>query len=93
MEAPLKNPSAMEPMLPEEGNRALEDTAFELTNKASSLAGQMNPTVALSVGSLVRSMNRYYSNLIEGHDTPPRDIDRALHQNLSAQPKKRVLQL
>jgi Fic family protein len=89
----ITNPSAMEPMLPEEGNRVLEDLAFALTNKASSLAGQVNPTVSLAIGSLVRSMNCYYSNLIEGHDTHPRDIDRALHQNLSTQPKKRVLQL
>jgi Fic family protein len=89
----ITNPSAMEPMLPEEGNRVLEDLAFALTNKASSLAGQVNPTVSLAIGSLVRSMNCYYSNLIEGHDTNPRDIDRALHQNLSTQPKKRVLQL
>jgi Fic family protein len=93
MEALITNPSAMEPMLPEESNRALEDVAFELTKKASSLAGQVNPTVALAIGSLVRSMNCYYSNLIEGRDTHPRDIDRALHQDLSAQPKKRVLQL
>jgi Fic family protein len=83
----------MEPMLPEESNRELEDIAFELTSKASSLAGQVNPIVTLSIGSLVRSMNCYYSNLIEGHDTHPRDIDRALHRNFSSQPKKRALQL
>jgi Fic family protein len=93
MKALIPNPSAMEPLLPEESNRRLEDIAFELTNKASSLAGQVNPIVALTIGSLVRSMNCYYSNLIEGHDTHPRDIDRALHQNFSVQPKKRVLQL
>jgi Fic family protein len=38
-------------------------------------------------------MNCYYSNLIEGHDTHPRDIDRALHSDFSAQPKKRALQM
>jgi Fic family protein len=38
-------------------------------------------------------MNCYYSNLIEGHDTHPRDIDRALHQDLSTKPKQRALQL
>lgn len=83
----------MEPMLPEESNRQLEDVAFDLTSKASSLAGQVNPVVAMAIGSLVRSMNCYYSNLIEGHDTHPRDIDRALHRNFSTQPKKRALQL
>lgn len=80
-------------MLPEESNRQLEDVAFDLTSKGSSLAGQVNPIVAIAIGSLVRSMNCYYSNLIEGHDTHPRDIDRALHRNFSTQPKKRSLQL
>jgi Fic family protein len=38
-------------------------------------------------------MNCYYSNLIEGHDTHPRDIDRALaHADYSADPQKRALQ-
>jgi Fic family protein len=87
------DPAAMEPMLPEETSRDLEDIAFDLTSKANSLAGKLHPTVALTVGNLVRSMNCYYSNLIEGHDTHPRDIDRALDQNLSNQPKKRALQL
>src|SRR6266705_260976 len=93
MKALITNPARMEPMLPEQGNRELEDIAFELTNKASSLAGQVNPIVSLAIGNLVRSMNCYYSNLIEGHDTHPRDIDRALHQDFSSQPEKRALQL
>jgi hypothetical protein len=38
-------------------------------------------------------MNRYYSNLIEGHDTHPIDIERALRNDYSADPKKRDLQL
>lgn len=92
-ESLITDPAWMEPMLPEEINRQLEDVAFDLTSKASSLAGQVNPVVAMAIGSLVRSMNCYYSNLIEGHDTHPRDIDRALHRNFSTQPKKRALQL
>lgn len=87
------DPASMEPMLPEESSRGLEDIAFDLTSKANSLAGMLHPIVASAVGNLVRSMNCYYSNLIEGHDTHPRDIDRALNQNLSNQPKKRALQL
>jgi Fic family protein len=87
------DPASMEPMLPEESNRQLEDISFDLIAKTSSLAGQVHPTVSLTIGGLVRSMNCYYSNLIEGHDTHPRDIDRALNRNLSSQPKKRALQL
>jgi hypothetical protein len=46
MDAPITNPSWMEPMLPpEEGQRQLEDAAFDLVSRASSLAGQTNPIV------------------------------------------------
>lgn len=80
-------------MLPPEGQREIEDAAFDLIAKASSLAGQINPVVTGAVGVLVRSMNCYYSNLIEGHNTHPRDIDRALHEDYSTEPKRRALQL
>ena len=83
----------MEPMLPPDGERKLEDLAIDLATKASGLARQLPPTVRRSVGDLVRSMNCYYSNLIEGHDTHPRDIDRALaHADYSTDPQKRALQ-
>jgi hypothetical protein len=77
---PVILPSWMEPMLPSDG-KALEDMAFDLISNANALAGQIHPIVTESVGNLVRSMNCYYSNLIEGHDTHPRDIDRALHKD------------
>ena len=38
-------------------------------------------------------MNCYYSNLIEGHDTRPRDIERALRDDLDADEQRRNLQL
>ena len=38
-------------------------------------------------------MNCYYSNLIEGHDTHPVDIERALKSDYSKDPRKRDLQL
>ena len=83
----------MSPMLPPEGERKLEDLALDLATKASGLASQLPPVVRLGIGDLVRSMNCYYSNLIEGHDTHPRDIDRALaHADYSSDPQKRALQ-
>ena len=82
----------MEPMLVEESEHALEDVAAALLADGSSLAGRMHPIVRASVGTLVRSMNCYYSNLIEGHDTHPRDIDRALANDFSNEPRKRELQ-
>jgi Fic family protein len=85
--------SLMEPLMPEQGNRRLEDLAVELVAKASALTSQLKPIVNNAVGDLVRSMNCYYSNLIEGHNTHPRDIDRALAGNYSQDSKKRCLQL
>jgi Fic family protein len=83
----------MEPMMPEEGERRLQDLAVDLVAKANALAGRIHPIVRRSVGALVRSMNCYYSNLIEGHDTHPRDIDRALARDYAADPQRRALQL
>jgi len=83
----------MEPMLPSEGSTDLHDRALDLVAKANRLAGQLPAQVQLAVGDLVRSMNCYYSNLIEGHDTHPRDIDRALADDYHKDPKRRALQI
>jgi Fic family protein len=93
MELVDQSVALMEPMLPEEGNRLLEDLAIDLTAKASALAGRVHPIVRESIGDLVRSINCYYSNLIEGHNTHPRDIDRALADDFSDNLEKRNLQL
>jgi Fic family protein len=86
-------PAAAEPFMPAEGTAALENLAFDLAREASELSARLHPIVRLSVADLVRSMNCYYSNLIEGHDTHPRDIDRALAADYSSDPHRRDLQL
>ena len=83
--------TTMEPMLPEE-SKGLENLAIDLVAKASTLAGKVNPLLAASIGDLVRSMNCYYSNLIEGHHTYPVDIDRALANDYAQEPERRNLQ-
>src|ERR1700676_3372349 len=85
--------SEIEPLLPEDRDHGLEELAFDLVSSSSSLAGQLHPTVRVAIGDLVRSMNCYYSNLIEGHITMPRDIERALANDYSSEPKKRNLQM
>ncbi|CAM2158984.1 Fic family protein (plasmid) [Pararobbsia alpina] len=82
----------MGPMVPEEAVRLLDDDVLVLMEEASGLAGRIHPILRDSIGNLVRSMNCYYSNLIEGHDTHPHDIDRALANDFSNEPKKRDLQ-
>ena len=83
----------MEPLLPSEGGSELEDRALDLVAKANRLAGQLHGQVRVAIGDLVRSINCYYSNLIEGHNTHPRDIDRALVDDYHRDPKRRTLQV
>jgi hypothetical protein len=83
-------------LLPAEGHSAwegLRDLAFMLGEDAASLAGRLSIGTATALGDLVRGMNCYYSNLIEGHDTRPVDIERALHADFAADPRRRDLQL
>ncbi len=82
----------MEPMIPGE-SRELTDLATDLVAKASGLAARLSPALRSSVGDLVRSMNCYYSNLIENHNTTLIDIDRALKNDFAKDPEKRNLQL
>jgi len=81
----------MEPMMPS-SNAELEDLSLELVQKNSKLSAKLHPIVRLSIADLVRSMNCYYSNFIEGHDTRPIDIDRALNKEFSSKPEQRQLQ-
>lgn len=83
----------MEPLVPEDRKQVLEELATELVDRAGRLAGRVHPVLQDGLGDLVRAMNCYYSNLIEGHDTHPVDIDRALSGDYAADSTKRNLQL
>jgi hypothetical protein len=65
------HPSDMEPLLPEDVDGGLADTALLLIRRAERLRGLLHPVTRKAVAQLVRSMNSYYSNLIEGHRTTP----------------------
>eukprot|EP01036_Dinobryon_divergens_P036044 gene36044-46836_t len=86
----------MEPMLVGESSAKrteLADLALELASKSAGFRRSLPPQIGASLADLVRSMNCYYSNLIEGHDTHPIDIERALNEDYSKDAKKRDLQL
>ena len=72
---------------------ALIDLALELLREATALRASLPENLAVPVADVVRSMNCYYSNLIEGHDTHPLEIERALRQDFSDDPEQRDLQL
>lgn len=87
------HPRQMEPLLPGESDRTLEELALTLVREAGTLAGSLHPITHLAVVALLRQINSYYSNLIEGHHTLPLDIEKALRKDFSAEPEKRALQL
>ena len=86
----------MEPMLLAQGSPyrgPLTDLAVDLAARAAGLRRSLPRGVSAALADLVRAMNCYYSNLIEGHDTHPVDIERALRHDYSADPRARNLQL
>src|SRR6266566_6574701 len=86
----------MEPLLIGDGSPhrgALTDLALDLAQKSAGFRRSLPPSLLASLADLVRAMNCYYSNLIEGHDTHPVDIERALKNDYSKDPRKRDLQL
>ncbi|MBS1824705.1 MAG: Fic family protein [Acidobacteria bacterium] len=86
----------MEPLLLADGYRRrgpITDLALELAQKSAGFRRSLPESLLPSLADLVRSMNCYYSNLIEGHDTHPIDIERALRNDYSNDARKRDLQL
>ena len=75
----LETPGRIEPCFFEEHIPAeLADLSVEIQREATQLGQGLHPDSAAELADLVRMMNCYYSNLIEGHNTRPRDIERAL---------------
>ena len=73
------HPRLMEPLLPKAREARLSELTCEVLKAAGCLTGQVHSRVVLDrLADLVREMNCYYSNLIEGHKTAPREIERAL---------------
>lgn len=71
----------------------LVDFAVDLSTKSAALSASLPVAIRTSLADVVRAMNCYYSNLIEGHDTHPISADRAVRGELSADPEERNLQL
>ena len=91
-----ENLSAMEPLLLSENSiyrNELADLAIELAAKSNGFRCSLPVAIQSSLAHMVRSMNCYYSNLIEGHDTHPIAIEKALRGDYSRDLKKRNLQL
>ncbi len=88
--------SEMEPLHISDASRhrgPLNDLALDLTQKSAGFRSSLPASLLSSLADLVRAMNCYYSNLIEGHDTHPIEIERALKNDYSNNAHKRDLQL
>lgn len=90
---PPETPARIEPARLEAATEAVNDAVAELAAASAALGSRLHPHTAASLAALVRIMNSYYSNLIEGHNTRPRDIERALAGDVEEDENRRNLQL
>lgn len=89
----LETPARIEPCFFEDDiPRVLADLVSEIQHEAAGLGRDLHADAAAELADFVRVMNCYYSNLIEGHDTRPKDIERAL-AGAELDPERRPLAL
>lgn len=86
------SPHQFEPLLPANIAPALLEKAQEIVTLSARLSGAAHPSARAVVRELVRAMNSYYSNRIEGQGTHPRHIAAALRQQFSGRPDIALLQ-
>jgi Fic family protein len=86
-------PTRIEPCLLDEAGPAIIDLVASLSSSAAGLGARLHPRSAAGLADAVRVMNCYYSNLIEGHNTTPREIEAALQGRFAATEDRRNLQI
>ena len=89
----LETAHRIEPARLDEATEAIADVIADLSAASARLGVGLHPRTAANLADLVRIMNTYYSNLIEGHNTRPNDIARALEGNFEQDEERRNLQL
>jgi hypothetical protein len=60
----------MTPLYPEEAEE-LHDLALSVIQKSATLGSRQHPATLRLLHELLRIINSYYANLIEGHTTHP----------------------
>ncbi|OGS82582.1 MAG: cell filamentation protein Fic [Gallionellales bacterium GWA2_59_43] len=81
-----------EPLMPQKRLAELHLRTQGVIKESSQLIGKVHPATIASLRELVREMNSYYSNKIEGHSTHPLNIARALRADFSIKPDVAKLQ-
>ena len=87
-----QEPYHMTPFLPRD-DVPMNELALEVIKVSERLYGGLHPITLRSMMDFLRIINSYYSNLIEGHDTHPVDIERAMLKQYDHDPDKRDLQI
>jgi Fic family protein len=78
------DPAQMEPLLPGEHRQGpLLEQAGDLIRAADKLTGLCQPGALVGLRTLLRAMNSYYSNKIEGQHTLPLELEQALRNDYS----------
>jgi Fic family protein len=79
-------PHQFEPLIPRKQVHELGMRSRSVVEASLRLQGALHPGTRESLRDLVRSMNSYYSNRIEGQSTHPVNIERALRADFSDRP-------
>ena len=81
---------SFEPLITQ--NQLVLERAEAVIAAAGRLGSSLHPQTVAALAELLRTVNCYYSNLIENHDTHLIDIERAMRSDFSADSLKRDLQ-
>lgn len=90
--AQYTQPHQFEPLLPQKRLDGLRARTRALIGQSLRLAGGAHASTIAGLRELVRAMNSYYSNRIEGQGTHPLNIERALRSDFSDRPDVARLQ-
>ena len=93
MDSGTEAPARIEPCLLDDTGAEILNVVADLSDAAARLGNRLSAGSAAGLADFVRVMNCYYSNLIEGHNTTPRDIERALAGQLDEPGDRRDLQM
>lgn len=81
-----------EPLLPQRELDQLRERSRGVVQASLKLGSSAHESTRVELVEIVRAMNSYYSNRIEGQGTHPRNIERALRKDFSDKPDVARLQ-
>jgi Fic family protein len=85
--------SRIEPVRIEENVKfELAEASLALAKASDRLGAGLPPETLAQVAAMIRIIDSYYSNRIEGNNTYPREIEAALAGTLDKDPRRRALQ-